>query len=103
MNQVDRMRVVGSIKRVDQVVLSVDTNKSVVETLESIYNEHAVDYHFDVMVFANGGDVNSSNSNEESFCKSKRIKTVYNVGGIKTQSSSELLKSQNQENPNDND
>jgi hypothetical protein len=44
------------------------------------------------MVFANGGDVTPSNSREEYFCQSRRIKTVYNVGGEKTQSSSSLLK-----------
>ena len=88
----DRLRIVDAIKWVGQAVLSIDTNKSVVKTLESIYNEHAVDYFFDSMIFANGGDVDGSNSNEELFCQSKRIETVYNVGGGKTQSSSTLLK-----------
>ena len=92
MDVYDRIRIVNAIKGVDRVVMSIDTNKSVVETLKSIYNEYAVDYFFDSMVFANGGDVKSYGCNEEHFCNLRRIETVYNVGGEKTQSSSELLK-----------
>jgi len=92
MDVYERVRIVSAIKGVDKAVLSIDTEKSVTKTLESIYNEHAVDYFFDSMVFANGGDVTPSNSREEYFCQSRNIKTAYNVGGEKTQSSSNLLK-----------
>ena len=92
MNAYERMRIVNAIKGVDQAVLSIDTNKSVVKTLGSIYDECSVDYFFDSMVFANGGDVKSHDCNEEYFCQSKGIETRYNVGGEKTQSSSSLLK-----------
>ena len=91
MDVYDRIRIVNSIKGVDRVVLSIDTGKAVTKTLESIYNEHAVDYFFDSMVFANGGDVTPSNSREEYFCQSKKIDTAYNVGGEKTDSSSLIL------------
>lgn len=90
MNEYDRMRIVNAIQWVDKTVLSTDTDESVVETLKSIYNECAVDYFFDSMIFANGGDVD--NSREHQYCRARMIKTVYNVGGAKTQSSSELLK-----------
>ena len=92
MDVYERTRIVNAIKGVDRVVLSIDTNKSVVKTIESIYNEYAVNYDFDSMVFANGGDVKSYDCNEEHFCHLRKIETVYNVGGEKTQSSSELLK-----------
>lgn len=92
MDVYERVRIVSAIKGVDKAVLSIDTGKSVTKTLESIYNEHAVDYFFDSMVFANGGDVTPSNSREEYFCQSRNIETAYNVGGEKTQSSSNLLK-----------
>ena len=88
----DRIRIVNAIKGVDRVVMSIDTCKAITKTLDSIYIEYAVNYDFDSMVFANGGDVTPSNSREEYFCQSRRISTVYNVGGEKTQSSSELLK-----------
>jgi len=92
MKETERMRIVNAIKGVDQVTLSTDTGESVVETLKSLYNEYAVGYFFDSMIFANGGDRKKNNSPEEEFCAWRTIKTIYNVGGKKTQSSSELLK-----------
>lgn len=91
MSEVERMRVVSSIKGVDQAVLSIDTDETVVQTLKSIYSEHAFDYFFGSMTFANGGDRTKGNSPEEQYCEWRGIKTAYNVGGKKTQSSSDLL------------
>ena len=92
MKEADRMRIVGAIKDVDRVVLSIDTDSSVVQTISSLYNEYAVDWDFDTMTFGNGGDRGKKNSPEEAYCKWRKIKTVYSVGGKKTQSSSRLLK-----------
>ena len=91
MNQVDRMRIASAIKGVDKVALSIDEDESVVNTLKSIYDEYAIDYFFDSMIFCNGGDRTKGNSPEEEYCKWRGIKTAYSVGGKKTQSSSELL------------
>ena len=91
MKEADRMRIASAIKGVDRVVLSIDTDSSVVQTISSIYNEYAVNWDFDTMMFANGGDRTKSNSPEETYCNWRKIKTVYNVGGKKTQSSSKLL------------
>jgi cytidyltransferase-like protein len=91
MNEHERMRIVSSIKGVFRAVLSVDTDRSVVKTLGSIHDQYSVDYFFDSMVFANGGDVNSVNSREDEYCESMGIQAVYNVGGGKTQSSSSLI------------
>lgn len=102
MNAYDRMRMVDAIKGVSKTVLSIDTDGSVVETLKSIYSECAVDWDFDSMIFANGGDVGLGTSKEHSYCKKRNIKTAYGVGGAKTQSSSELLKSKEKESTNDN-
>ena len=92
MTELDRMRIASAIKGVDKVVLSIDTDETVVETLKSIYNEYSLDYFFDSMTFANGGDRTKGNSPEEEYCSWREIRTVYNVGGKKTQSSSSLLK-----------
>jgi len=91
MNEFDRMRIVSAVKGVDKAFLSIDEGGSVVETLKFLYNEYAVDYFFDSMTFCNGGDRTKGNSPEEQFCEWRGIKTVYNVGGGKTQSSSSLL------------
>ena len=92
MTAYDRMRIVGSIRGVDRVVWSIDKTGSVVETLTSIYNEYCVEYFFDSMTFANGGDRTKGNSPEDEYCQWRGIKTVYNVGGNKRRSSSEFLK-----------
>ena len=91
MKESDRMRIVSAIKDVDRVVLSIDTDSSVVQTIRLLYNEYAVDWDFDTMIFANGGDRGRDNSPEEAYCNWRKIKTVYNVGGEKTQSSSNLI------------
>lgn len=91
MSEHERMRIVSAIKGVDKVVLSIDTDASVVKTLGVIYNEYAVDWDFDTMTFANGGDRTKVNSPEENYCEWRKIHTAYNVGGNKTRSSSELL------------
>ena len=91
MNEADRLRIVGAIKGVDRVVLSIDTDASVVQTISSLYNEYAVSWDFDSMTFANGGDRKKNNSPEEAYCNWRKIRTIYNIGGNKTQSSSELL------------
>ena len=92
MKEFDRMRIVSEIKGVDKAILTIDKSGSVIETLKAIYNEYAVDYFFDSMTFCNGGDRTKGNSPEEQYCEWRGIKTVYNVGGGKTQSSSSLLK-----------
>ena len=91
MSEHERMSIVSAIKGVSRTVLSIDTDRSVVKTLASIYDEYSVDYFFDSMVFANGGDVTNANSREDQYCESMGINAVYNVGGGKTQSSSTLL------------
>ena len=100
MNEHERMRIVSAIKGVNKVVLSIDIDSSVVQTIKSLYNEYAVDWDFDTMTFANGGDKRKDNSPEEAYCNWRKIKTVYNVGGQKTQSSSNLINNKGLTNKN---
>jgi cytidyltransferase-like protein len=88
----ERMRIISALRDVDRVFLSIDDDRSVTETLKSIYNYYATDYFFNSMIFANGGDRTKEDSPEESYCKWRKIKTAYGVGGKKTNSSSKLLK-----------
>jgi D-beta-D-heptose 7-phosphate kinase/D-beta-D-heptose 1-phosphate adenosyltransferase len=46
-------------------------------------------------IFANGGDRKSDNIPEYGFCLSNNIKMVFNVGGEKLRSSSELVSNYN--------
>jgi cytidyltransferase-like protein len=91
MSEYERVEIVSSIKGVTQAVMSIDTDETVVKTIESIHNECKVDYFFDSMLFCNGGDRTRGNSPEEQYCKKSGISTAYNVGGTKTQSSSSLI------------
>ena len=85
MDEDERLKIVSNLKGVNEVVVSIDRDKSVCGTLRMIRNT----YPNDEMVFANGGDRNKDNIPEEGI---EGIKFVYGVGGDKTQSSSELIK-----------
>tara|TARA_Y100000310_G_scaffold124911_1_gene123715 strand:+ start:151 stop:612 length:462 start_codon:yes stop_codon:yes gene_type:complete len=98
MNECDRARIVSSLKCVDRCVIATDKDGSVVKTLSELYSDYATDYFFDSMIFANGGDRGKNNSPEQAYCTWRKIKTVYNVGGSKTQSSSELISNWNKQN-----
>ena len=90
----ERKQVIESIKWVDIVVLneheSDPKDMSVADTLRKIKPD----------IFANGGDRNkrdaknasSSLNPEQTLCRELGIRTVFNVGGGKVQSSSWLLK-----------
>ena len=89
MNAEDRTRIVESLSAVDAAVVSLDKDGTVVESLQMIV-ESAGD-ETDVVIFANGGDRVAGNTPEEVYCAKNDVETAYNVGGGKTQSSSELL------------
>lgn len=82
MDQEERLEIVSAIKYVDKAVLSIDKDKSVVETLKLV-KPH---------IFAKGGDRTIDNIPEKKICDKLGIKIVEMVGGMKIQSSSGLLK-----------
>jgi D-beta-D-heptose 7-phosphate kinase/D-beta-D-heptose 1-phosphate adenosyltransferase len=98
LNQEDRLRIVSSLKNVDLAITAIDTDATVVASLQELWHQNQVqpiDSKRTVdnsMVFANGGDRKRGNTPEEDFCKSEGIETVYNVGGEKTQSSGGILR-----------
>lgn len=84
MREQDRLRIVSALRCVDRAVLSIDQDRSVCRTLESIARECPSWY-----VFCNGGDVTSAL--EADLCKQLGIRMAYGVGGDKVESSSGLL------------
>ena len=78
----ERKEILESIKYVDEVVSSVDTDHTVSKTLEKLRPD----------IFAKGGDRNESNTPELTLCRELNIRVVFNVGGGKVQSSSWLVK-----------
>ena len=83
MDEKERMEIIKAIKAIDEVILSIDKDKTVCKTLKLI-KPH---------IFANGGDRNQKNIPEVDICKEINCKMIFNVGrGGKIQSSSWLLK-----------
>jgi len=80
MNELERCEIVKSIKYVDEVILSVDSDRTICKTLEMIRPN----------VFAKGGDSTMDNIPELGVCKKYNIKLYLNVGGDKIQSSTNL-------------
>lgn len=102
MDQDQRLRIIKMLKPVTKAILSIDEDGTVVKTLESIYTK----YNFArgwtskntvSIVFANGGDRKLGNTPEEEFCKRVGIERAYNVGGGKTESSSDLIRKSNEQ------
>jgi rfaE bifunctional protein nucleotidyltransferase chain/domain len=81
MPQEERMKIVKALKCVDEVILSIDEDRSVCKTLEMLKPD----------IYAKGGDRNLDNVPEAEVCKRLGIKIVDGLGK-KIQSSSWLIK-----------
>ena len=85
----ERVKMISSLRLVDHAELSVDRDRSVVQTLEKIYREwRGPDVQF---VFVNGGDQFSDTVAEKDICQALGIVMLDQMGN-KIQSSSNLLK-----------
>lgn len=86
MPQEQRMQILMALKEVDSVVMTShthnDSDKSVCSELAFI-RPH---------IFANGGDRKQDNVPEVTACKDLGIQMLFNIGGEKIESSSELVK-----------
>jgi len=79
MDEKDRMEIVAALRCVDEVFLSIDTDKSVCKSLERIKPD----------IFANGGDRSLDEIPETAVMKKYKIKMVDGLGS-KIRSSSDL-------------
>ena len=79
MDEKDRMEIVAALRCVDEVFLSIDTDKSVCKSLEHIKPD----------IFANGGDTSLDEIPETAVMKKYNIKMVDGLGS-KIRSSSDL-------------
>lgn len=86
--QDERLFIVSNIKNVDKVFLSIDTDRTVIETIKYISEHFGSSY---LLVFANGGDQNNNSIPEAVVCKQLNIQLLDGLGD-KIQSSSWLLK-----------
>ena len=79
MDELDRMTIVKSLHMVDEVFLSVDSDRSVCKSLEEIKPD----------IFANGGDRANSEIPESTICSKYNIQIIDGLGD-KIRSSSSL-------------
>jgi len=81
MNWQERAKILLNIKNVNDVIAVDDNDNSVCDALLKLKPDY----------FANGGDRKENNTPELTLCLELGIKPLFNIGGNKTQSSSELL------------
>ena len=84
----ERVFIVSNIKSVDEVILSIDQNRSQCETLRNLHFNLNELYQ---LAFANGGDQNNKSIPEAPVCLELGIELIEGLGD-KIQSSSWLLK-----------
>lgn len=78
LSEENRARVLGALRDVDEVMVAIDQDPPVIQTLEQI----ALKYPNDELVFANGGDRDSEKAIPEGdVCRQYNIQMVFGVGG----------------------
>lgn len=81
----ERAFIVNNIKWVDEVIISIDIDSTVRDTLEYL----GTLYYNDKLIFFNGGDRNSiKNVPESEICKKYNIGMIFNCGGREKMNSS---------------
>ena len=83
----ERVLIVENLRMVDKCFLSIDKDRTVVESIKLIFNQFGKEYQF---AFANGGDQNNYTIPERLICEEFGIELIDGLGG-KIQSSSWLL------------
>jgi glycerol-3-phosphate cytidylyltransferase/D-beta-D-heptose 7-phosphate kinase/D-beta-D-heptose 1-phosphate adenosyltransferase len=88
LNEQNRARLMAALRAVDEVVVAIDEDSTVVRTLEMLAGK----YSNDKLLFANGGDRDSEKEIPEALiCHERNIKLLFGVGGInKTDSSTRI-------------
>jgi len=92
LNEQNRARLIGALRVVDEVMIAVDEDPTVIRSLQTI----AVQHPDDELVFANGGDRDSEKVIPETdICRQYGIKMVMGVGGTEKVDSSTRINQAN--------
>ena len=83
----ERVFIVENLRVVDKSFLSIDRDRTVVESIKMIFNQFGNEYQ---LAFANGGDQTNDTIPERPICEELGIQLIDGLGG-KIQSSSWLL------------
>ena len=84
----ERCLIVKELSIVNEVFLSIDKDRTVIQSLKQIHKNYSKEY---TLFFANGGDQNNNLIPENSICQKLGINLMDGMGN-KIQSSSWLLK-----------
>jgi cytidyltransferase-like protein len=85
----ERLKIVSSLRVVDRAYLSIDKDRTVIETIRALVSENNTMHR--KFMFANGGDQNNDTIPEAEICNQLNVELVDGLGN-KIQSSSWLLK-----------
>ena len=89
----ERSEILSAFECIDEVLSFDDSNESAIDLISKVMEM----YPKTTIAFANGGDRTTDNTPEKEFCKENKIDMIWNVGGGKIQSSSDLLSRNNTE------
>lgn len=89
--EIDRIKIVESIKWVDNVILSFDVDSTVCKTLEYVIRYYRTNPIINEIVFTKGGDRFSGNTPEKLVCDAYGIRLIDGLGA-KTHNSSDYIK-----------
>ncbi len=93
MSFAERAEILKEFESVDEVMAFKDDSEgSAINLLTQVQQL----YPNCTIAFANGGDRTAKNTPEQGFCNAYNIDMIWNIGGGKIQSSSELLEKANQ-------
>ena len=85
--ETQRIKIIQSLKFVDEAILAVDNDPSINQTLALIRNQ----YKDASILFINGGDVNSGNCRELEVCARLGINSLFGVGGFQKKNNSSKI------------
>ena len=74
----ERVFIVESLRLVDKCFLSIDKDRTVVESIKMIFNQFTNEYK---LAFANGGDQNNDTIPERPICEELGIELIDGLGG----------------------
>jgi cytidyltransferase-like protein len=81
----NRARLIAALKHVDEVIVALDDDPTVIKSLEALANK----YPEDEIIFANGGDRDSEKAIPEGvICRKHNIEMIFGVGGVEKADSS---------------
>lgn len=87
LDEANRLRLIRALKGVDQVVLSIDEDPTIIKTLELVAGQHPGDQ----LIFANGGDRDSEKEIPEAeVCREYGIEMRFDAGEGKPDSSTRI-------------